>query len=53
MIEARKGKKSPLKATQWKRRGFTIPKDSDGAYRAVRRIDGKDVTSRKAQEELA
>jgi hypothetical protein len=46
-------KRSPLKSTQWTKRGFTIPKDKDGAFRAVNRLDGRNVTSRKAQEELA
>ena len=45
-------KRSPLKATQWAKRGYTIPKDKDGAFRARNRIDGKDVMSRKAQEAL-
>ena len=45
-------KRSPLKTTQWAKRGYTIPKDKDGAFRATNRIDGKVVLTRKAQEEL-
>ena len=52
-IDSRSIKRSPLKATQWARRGYNIPKDKDGAFRARNRIDGKDVTSRKAQEDMA
>jgi hypothetical protein len=44
--------RSPLKATQWRKRGFIIPKDSDGAYRVYGRKDGQDVTTGNVQTEL-
>jgi len=43
---------SPLKATRWRKRGFIIPKDSDGAYRASDRKDGRIVISSEVQTQL-
>lgn len=34
-------KRSPLKKTQFAKRGFKVRKDADGAYRVHSRIDGK------------
>jgi hypothetical protein len=39
----RDSKRSPLKSTQWAKRGYTVPKDSDGAYRMHGRIDKRNI----------
>ncbi len=53
MREASPGKvTSPLKATRWRKRGFIIPKDSDGAYRALDRKDQRTVISSEVQSAL-
>ncbi len=44
--------RSPLKATQWRKRGVIVPKDDDGAYRVHERLDGMDITGQHAQAYL-
>ncbi len=46
------GARSPLKATQWRKSGLVVPKDEDGAYRVLGRIDGYDITGPAAQAYL-
>ncbi len=50
MMDNRPAKKSPLKATQWAKRGFNIPQDTDGAYRVHNRIDKRDVLKREQKD---
>lgn len=40
---------SPLKATQWAKKGLTVPVDSDGAYRVHRRLDGRNLLTEKKE----
>lgn len=45
-------KRSPLKATQWRKKGLDVPRDSDGAYRVRGRLDGRNLLreTRETQE---
>ncbi len=43
---------SPLKASQWRKRGYVIPKDLDGAHRVHSRLDGQNVIRSDAQQQI-